>query len=122
MGKKLYVGNLPYSAKDQDLSDIFSQVGTVESARVVTDRDSGRSKGFAFIEMSTDDEATKAIEQLNGSELEGRAMNVSEARPQAPRTGGGGGGGGRDFGGRSGGGGGPRRSGGGFGGGQGRRF
>jgi len=91
MGKKLYVGNLSYSMTDEGLQAAFSQCGTVESARVITDRDSGRSKGFGFVEMSNDQEATKAIEQWNGQVLEGRPLNVSEARPQAPREGGGGG-------------------------------
>ncbi|HEY8279278.1 MAG TPA: RNA-binding protein [Bdellovibrionota bacterium] len=89
MGKKLYVGNLSYSMSDDGLMDVFSKVGTVESARVITDRDSGRSKGFGFVEMSSESEATKAIEQMNGQMIEGRAINVSEARPQAPREGGG---------------------------------
>jgi RNA recognition motif-containing protein len=89
MSKKLYVGNLPYSATDQMLSDTFSQCGTVESAKVIMDRDSGRSKGFAFVEMSTDQEAADSIARFNGMGLEGRAMTVSEAKPQAPRTGGG---------------------------------
>ncbi len=96
MGKKLYVGNLSYSMTDDGLMAAFSKCGTVESARVITDRDSGRSKGFGFVEMSSDAEATKAIEELNGQTIEGRALNVSEARPQAPREGGGGG---RGFGG-----------------------
>lgn len=91
MGKKLYVGNLPYSATDETLNAAFSECGQVESARVITDRDSGRSKGFAFVEMSTDSEATMAIEKLNGANLDGRQMNVSEARPQTERSGGGGG-------------------------------
>lgn len=94
MGKKIYVGNLSYSLNDQALVDLFSAFGTVESARVVTDRDSGRSKGFAFVEMSTDEEAQTAIEKLNGTEQAGRAMNVSEAKPMAPREGGGRSGGG----------------------------
>ena len=103
MGKKLYVGNLSYSMDDQSLSALFSEFGTVESARVIMDRDSGRSKGFAFVEMSSDSEATAAIEKLNGTEQSGRAINVSEAKPMAPRDnrGGGGGGGGRSFGNRS---------------------
>lgn len=91
MSKKLYVGNLPYSATDQTLADAFSECGTVESAKVIMDRDSGRSKGFAFVEMSSDTEAANSIQRFNGSEFEGRAINVSEAKPQAPRTGGGGG-------------------------------
>jgi len=113
MGKKIYVGNLSYTLNDQSLVDVFSEFGNVESARIVTDRESGRSKGFAFVEMSTEDEAQNAIAKLNGAELEGRAMNVSEAKPMAPREGGGGRGG--FGGGRSGGGGGR----GGFGGGRG---
>jgi RNA recognition motif-containing protein len=95
MGKKLYVGNLPYSATDESLSETFAQCGTVESAKVITDRDSGRSKGFGFVEMSSDKEAQEAISRLNGQQLDGRAMNVSEAKPQAPRDNRGGGGGGR---------------------------
>ncbi|NUN04165.1 MAG: RNA-binding protein [Bdellovibrio sp.] len=94
MGKKLYVGNLSYSLDDQYLVDLFSEFGTVESARIVTDRESGRSKGFAFVEMSSDTEAQAAIEKLNGTDQQGRAMNVSEAKPMAPRENRGGGGGG----------------------------
>ena len=86
MSKKLYIGNLPYSATDQSLSDKFSACGTVNSAKVIMDRDSGRSKGFAFVEMSTDAEATNTISRFNGSDLDGRAINVSEAKPMAPRT------------------------------------
>lgn len=89
---------------DDGLMEAFSKCGTVESARVITDRDSGRSKGFGFVEMASDAEATKAIEQLNGQTVDGRALNVSEARPQAPREGGGGGGGRGGFGGGGGGG------------------
>ncbi len=85
MGRKIYVGNLSYSLDDQGLGDIFAGFGTVESARIVTDRDSGRSKGFGFVEMSTDEEARVAIEKLNGSEQGGRNINVSEAKPMAPR-------------------------------------
>jgi cold-inducible RNA-binding protein len=92
MGKKLYVGNLPYSATDQLLSDTFSQVGKVESAKVVIERDTGRSKGFGFVEMSSDAEATAAIEQFNGTNYEGRNIKVSEAKPMEPRAPGGGGG------------------------------
>ena len=116
MNKKIYVGNLPYSAGDADLADTFGAYGTVESARIVTDRDSGRSKGFGFVEMATPEEAGKAIEALNGQDFMGRKLMVSEARPQEPRTGGGGGGRGGFGGGRGGGGGGGR---GGFGGGRG---
>lgn len=104
--KKIYVGNLPYSAGDADLADKFGAFGTVESARVVTDRDTGRSKGFGFVEMATPEDAGKAIESLNGSDFMGRKMMVSEARPQEPRSGGGGGGRGGFGGGRGGAGGG----------------
>lgn len=114
MGKKLYVGNLPYSVQDETLQSAFSQFGTVESARVITDRETGRSKGFGFVEMSSDDEASQAIERLNGTPMEGRNITVSEARPQAPRQGGGGGGGFRGAGGGGGGRGGFRGGRGGF--------
>lgn len=85
MGKKVYIGNLSYSMDDQALTDLFTPFGDVESARIVTDRDSGRSKGFAFVEMATDAAAQTAIEKLNGTEHSGRALNVSEAKPMAPR-------------------------------------
>lgn len=85
MSKKLYVGNLPYSATDQSLVDTFSECGTVQTAKVIMDRDSGRSKGFAFVEMSTDAEAANSISRFNGTQMDGRAINVSEAKPQAPR-------------------------------------
>lgn len=85
MGKKLYVGNLPFSANDAALESIFAQTGTVESAKVITDRESGRSKGFGFVEMSTEQEAADAIAKFNGADYEGRAITVSEAKPQAPR-------------------------------------
>jgi len=114
MGKKLYVGNLAYSIRDNDLEQAFSQYGSVASAKVMMERDSGRSKGFGFVEMSSDSEALAAIEGLNGQSLEGRALTVNEARPMEPRSPGGfGGGGGRSGGGGYGGGGG----GGGYGGG-----
>lgn len=93
MSKKLYVGNLPYSATDQSLTDAFSECGTVQSAKVIMDRDTGRSKGFAFVEMSSESEAEKSISRFNGTQMEGRAINVSEAKPQAPRSDRGGGGG-----------------------------
>ena len=93
MGKKLYVGNLPFSANDETLQEIFAQAGTVESAKVITDRDTGRSKGFGFVEMSSDQEAADAIQRFNGADYGGRAMTVSEARPMAPRENRGGGGG-----------------------------
>ncbi len=114
MGKKLYVGNLPYSATDQILSDTFAQCGTVESAKIIMDRDTGRSKGFGFVEMSSDAEAADAISKFNGADYDGRPMTVNEARPMVPREGGGGGGGGgRGFGGGGGGGRGGRGGGGG---------
>src|SRR3989344_2320196 len=127
MGKKLYVGNLPYSATDEILADVFAPFGTVESAKIIMDRDTGRSKGFGFVEMSSDEEAQVAIEKMNGSDYEGRPMTVNEARPQAPREGGGGrgfggGGGGGGRGGFGGGGGGRGFGGGGGGGGRGGRF
>jgi len=115
MVKKLYVGNLAFQTTSQDLQELFGQAGTVESASVIEDRDTGQSKGFAFVEMSTEEEAAAAIEQFNGKEVAGRALKVNEARPRENR----GGGGGRGFGGgnRGGGGGygGNRGGGGGFG-------
>lgn len=93
MGNKLYVGNLPFSANEDTLREMFGQAGTVESATVITDRDSGRSKGFGFVEMSTEQEASEAIKKFNGADLDGRALTVNEARPMAPRPGGGGHGG-----------------------------
>ena len=122
MGKKLYVGNLPYSANQQTLQDMFSQCGTVDSVNVITDRDTGQSKGFAFVEMSSNSEAQKAIQELNASSIDGHEIKVSEAKPKAPRDGhrgsgyGGGGRGGRGYGG---GGGSHRGGGGGYGGGGG---
>lgn len=91
MGKKIYIGNLSYAMDDQSLAELFTQFGDVESARIVMDRDSGRSKGFAFVEMATDAAAQTAIEKLNGTEHSGRALNVSEAKPMAPRENRGGG-------------------------------
>jgi len=112
MGRKLYVGNLPYSATEQSLRDAFSQCGAVESVNVITDRDTGQSKGFAFVEMSSNGEAQKAIQELNGSSIDGREIKVNEAKPKAPRSDRGGGGYGRGGGGggygRGGGGGGSR--------------
>ena len=99
MAKKIYIGNLPYSATEQVLSETFADFGDVISAKIIMDRDSGRSKGFGFVEMSSDSAADTAIAKLNGAEWEGRAMTVNEARPMAPRDnrgGGGGGGGGRN--------------------------
>ena len=108
MGNKLYVGNLAYSIRDDDLQQSFSQYGHVASAKVMMDRETGRSKGFGFVEMGSDAEAQAAINGLNGQSIEGRALVVNEARPKEDRPGGfGGGGGGRSggFGGGSGGGG-----------------
>jgi len=104
MSKKLYVGNLPFSLTDQSLIDTFSQCGTVETAKLIIDRDSGRSKGFGFVEMSSDAEAQEAIDKFDGQDCEGRPMKVNIAKPMEPRRGGGGGGGGGYDGGRRGGG------------------
>src|SRR5262245_40070857 len=109
MGKKIFVGNLPFSATSDDLQALFSEAGTCVSASVITDPDTGRSRGFGFVEMASSDEAQAAIETLNGRDFQGRTLNVSEARERA--GGGGGGGGGR----------GPRGGGGGGGGGFSRR-
>lgn len=103
MGSKIYVGGLPYSASEQQLSDLFTDHGSVASARIITDKFTGRSRGFGFVEMTTDDEAKTAIEALNGTQMDGRTLTVNEARPQEPRSGGGG------FGGRGGPGGPDRR-------------
>src|ERR1700737_1370079 len=119
MGKKLYVGNLAYGVGDSDLQRLFEPHGTVQSAQVIMDRDTGRSKGFGFVEMGSDQEAQAAITALNGTEVEGRALTVNEARPK-PEGGGGGGRGG--YGGGRGGGGGGRGGYGGGGGGGGRRY
>ena len=94
MGRKLYVGNFPYSATESALSDKLAACGTVESCKLITDRDTGQSKGFGFIEMATDFEAHAAIDKLNGTDYDGRPMKVNEARPQEKRSGGGGGRGG----------------------------
>jgi hypothetical protein len=136
MGNKLYVGNLPYSVRDSDLEQSFSQFGTVTSAKVMMERDTGRSKGFGFVEMGSDAEAQAAINGMNGQSLGGRSCVVNEARPmeaRPPRSGGYGGGGGGGYGGGGGGGygggggggyggggGGGRSGGGGYGGGGGR--
>jgi hypothetical protein len=129
MGNKLYVGNLPYSFRDSDMEQAFSQFGTVTSAKVMMERDTGRSKGFGFVEMGSPAEAQAAIEGMNGQQHGGRALVVNEARPMEPRSGGGGGGGfggggsgggggGRGFGGGGSGGGGGGYGGGGGGGGR----
>ncbi len=104
VGKKIYVGNLPFSATQESLGEMFAQYGEVSSTKIITDRDTGRSKGFGFVEMSDSDAADQAIEKLNGSDMGGRALTVNEARPMEPRQGGFGGGGGRggDRGGRGG--------------------
>ncbi len=96
MSTKLYVGGLPYSTTEQQLNELFSQQGSVTSAKVITDKFSGQSRGFGFVEMSTTDEAQKAISVLNGTQLDGRPLTVNEAKPQEKRTGAGGFGGGRD--------------------------
>ena len=127
MGRKLYVGNLSFSVDSAALERLFAEYGTVESATVVSDRESGRSRGFGFVEMSSNEEAEAAINGLNGQEHGGRALTVNEAKPREDRPRGGGGGGG--FGGRGGGGGGGGGrggrgggGGGGFGGGRGSRY
>jgi len=91
---KLYVGGLPYAITEDRLEELFAEHGTVESARVITDKFTGRSRGFGFVEMSSQEEAQTAIDKLNGTDLEGRSLTVNEAKPREPRTGGGGGGGG----------------------------
>ena len=121
MGNKLYVGNLPYTVRDGDLEQSFGEFGAVTSAKVMMERDTGRSKGFGFVEMGSDAEAQAAIEGMNGQSLGGRSITVNEARPmeaRPPRTGGGGYGGG-DRSGGGGYGGGDRSGGGGYGGGRG---
>ena len=118
MGNKLYVGNLSYNIRDDDLQQAFAQYGTVNSAKVMMDRDTGRSKGFGFVEMGSDPEAQAAINGMNGQALDGRAIVVNEARPREERPGGFGGGGSR---GGFGGGGGTGGGGGGYGGGGGGR-
>jgi RNA recognition motif-containing protein len=122
MGSKLYVGNLSYNVNSSDLEQLFSQHGTVQSAEVIADRDTGRSKGFGFVQMGSDQEAQAAISALNGQEHDGRALTVNEAKPKEDRPRGGGGGGGRGGYGGGGGGGGRRGGGGGgYGGGGGGR-
>ncbi len=119
MGNKLYVGNLPYTVRDEDLQQAFSAYGSVNSAKVMMERDTGRSKGFGFVEMGNDAEAQAAVEGMNGQSLGGRSLVVNEARPmeaRPPRSGGGGFGGGRSGGGGYGGGGGGGYGGGGGGG------
>ena len=127
MSMKLYVGNLSFQTSSEDLQQLFGQAGTVESASVVEDRDTGRSRGFGFVEMSSKEEGEAAIAQFNGTEVNGRSLTVNEAKPRENRSGGGGGGrggyGGGGGGGRGGyGGGGNRGGGGGYGGGGGGRY
>ena len=106
MGKKLYVGNMSYDVDSTQLQEMFAAHGTVESAQIINDRDTGRSKGFGFVEMSSDAEAQAAIAAMNGQEHGGRALTVNEAKPKENRSGGGGGGGRGGYGGGGGGGGG----------------
>ncbi|MGI8653759.1 MAG: RNA recognition motif domain-containing protein [Pyrinomonadaceae bacterium] len=125
MSMKLYVGNLAFQTASEDLQQLFAQAGTVESASVVEDRETGRSRGFGFVEMSSKEEGEKAIEEFNGKEVNGRNLNVNEAKPREDRGGGGGGGRGGyggGGGGRGGGGGGRSGGGGGYGGGGGNRY
>lgn len=103
MGSKIYVGGLPYSATESQLNDLFAAHGAVESARVITDKFTGQSRGFGFVEMSTAEEAKAAISALHGTQMDGRTLTVNEAKPQEPRSGGGGGRFGGGGGGRSGG-------------------
>jgi RNA recognition motif-containing protein len=91
MGSKIYVGGLPYSATEQELNSLFATHGSVESARVITDKFTGQSRGFGFVEMASGEEASKAISALNGTQMGGRTLTVNEAKPQEPRSGGGGG-------------------------------
>ena len=122
---KIYVGNLSFQTTNQDLNDLFGAVGAVESANIIEDRETGRSRGFGFVEMANSEDGDKAIAELNGKEVDGRTLKVNEAKPQENRSGGGGGGrggyGGGGGGGRGGSGGGGNRSGGGGGGGYGGR-
>jgi RNA recognition motif-containing protein len=97
MGKKLYVGNLPFSETEETITETFSQCGTVESAKLIIDRETGRSKGFAFVEMSSEDEAQEAISKFDGQEMNGRPLRVNEAKPQEPRNNRGGFGGGNRY-------------------------
>jgi RNA recognition motif-containing protein len=121
MAMKLYVGNLSFQTSSEDLQQLFAQAGTVESATVVEDRDTGRSRGFGFVEMASKEDGEKAIQQFNGTDLNGRNLTVNEARPREDRGNRGGGGGRGGYGGNRGGGGGGRGGGGGYGGGGGGR-
>ena len=103
MGRRLYVGNLPYTTGEAELQDLFEQAGAIESVRVMRDQATGRARGFAFVEMQTEEDAQKAITQFNGTDMGGRQLVVNEARPKPEFAGGGGGGGGRDRGGSRGG-------------------
>ena len=122
MSTKLYVGNLSFNTSTEDLEKMFAEIGTVESANIIEDRETGRSRGFAFVEMSSKEDAQSAIATLNGKEIDGRELTVNEAKPREERSGGGGGGGRGGYGGgggRGGSGGGNRGGGGGYGGGGG---
>jgi RNA recognition motif-containing protein len=120
MGRRLYVGNLPYKTTDEELTELFSRAGAVDNVRVMRDQATGRARGFAFVEMATDDDAQKAIDKFHNYEFGGRNLTVNEARPRAERSGGGGfGGGGYGGGGGGRGGGGYGGGGGGYGGGEG---
>ena len=116
MAAKIYVGNLSFNSTEQDLEDMFGEFGTVQSVKIIEDRETGRSRGFAFVEMSSNEEAQSAISALNGREIDGRSLTINEAKPQEERGGGGGRGG---YGGGRGGG---NRGGGGYGGGGGSRW
>ena len=119
MATKLYVGNLSFRTTSEDLRELFAQAGTVESASVIEDRETGRSRGFGFVEMASAEEAAAAVEQFNGKDFNGRNLTVNEARPRQERSGGGGGGGRGGYGGGGGRGGGGGNRGGGYGGGGG---
>ena len=121
MGSKLYVGNLSYNTTSSDLEQLFAQYGTVQSAEVISDRETGRSKGFGFVQMGSDQEAQAAIDAMNGQQHDGRNLTVNEAKPKEPRSGGGYGGGGGGGRGGYGGGRGGSGGGGGYGGGGGGR-
>ena len=121
MSTKLFVGNLSFRTSSEDLRSAFAQIGNVESASVIEDRETGRSRGFAFVEMATPEEAQAAISEFHGKEIDGRALTVNEAKPRENRSGGGGGGGGGYGGGGGGYGGGGRSGGGGYGDGGGNR-
>jgi RNA recognition motif-containing protein len=119
--KNIFVGNLDFNTSEDELRQMFEAYGQVDRVSIMTDRDTGRSRGFGFVEMTSGEDGDKAITALNGTQVNGRTLNINEARPKTERSGGGGGGGGRDRGGYGGGGGGGRGGGGGGGGGRGGR-